>query len=136
MEEGTISLILTGNQNSLRTGELMVYALDAVNPEQKITIIQREQAGGVQSSISGDRSLRIYPNPAGQEIYVELPEGFLSGTSTISIITVDGKCVFRKNIPAGSTGTISIPLDDIAPGVYLIKAEQGQRSCMARFARN
>jgi hypothetical protein len=135
MEEGTIRLIISDNNDNQRTAKMMVYAMDAVNPEKEITIIQKEHFVGINVLKDKDQLLRIYPNPAGQEISIELPGGFYQEKFTINIYTFDGKRVYQQLYPGGSPRILKIPIEGFFPGMYLVKAVQGENICISKFSK-
>ena len=134
-EEGTIRLVLSDNNDTTRTTSLMVYAVDAVNPEKEVTIIQNQHAVGMDRLTGNRQSIRIYPNPAGSEISVELPDEIAAGNCTVTILSMDGKMVFRQDYPSGVSGVLRIPVEGLPPGLYLVRAVRGEFCSVSKFSK-
>ncbi len=65
-------------------------------------------------------SLTVYPNPAGEKIYIR-PETLLPKGTPVRLYSLDGKCLLDHRAGGGSYPMeINIP-DHISPGTYLIK---------------
>jgi hypothetical protein len=134
VEEGTIRLVIANNNGPDRSGKLMVYALDASNPEKVIYVIQKEQAIGIRALREHGRKMRIYPNPALTEISVELP-GESGKAGYISILNPDGRVLCRQDFPAGKTGCLTIPVAELPSGIFLVKAVKGDNFWISTFVK-
>jgi len=94
------------------------------------TISQIEQTStGVPRVLSGEvlpeqaQDIFLYPNPLfGNELKIRIPE-FQNGNLTdLSIIDVQGRIVFSRQFPAGTTNSLCL---GIGPGYYLVKTSSG-----------
>lgn len=63
-----------------------------------------------------DSRLAIYPNPAKNVLTIEIPENINAGL--LKIINLSGQTV--KEINNVATGKLSIPLEEIPPGSYVV----------------
>ncbi len=71
-------------------------------------------------------ALRVWPNPARDVIYLDLPNDLQTGI--LEIYSLSGQRVFRRVV---GQGIIDIPVKEWLPGVYVIALESGTR----RFVR-
>lgn len=64
---------------------------------------------------------RVYPNPAGQTLYVELPDGS-DGTTTVELITLSGRKIAEKILRGGTGGSPHAWHHGITvPGAYILR---------------
>jgi len=69
-------------------------------------------------------SLRIFPNPARDFIYLEFPAG--QGTSLVGISTLSGSIVMTQQLyPGGSKIQVDLSKLNLLPGIYLLTIQQG-----------
>ena len=71
--------------------------------------------------------IRLYPNPAKASLNVELPE---VEDADIQIFDTMGKMVIRQPIDAK---TMTIPTDQLRPGLYLLKVQLKETSWRRKF---
>jgi predicted sulfurtransferase len=64
-------------------------------------------------------SLSVFPNPAQNSFTVRLPE---QGNFNIRITDVTGRVVISES---GKNGSVSINADNLADGLYVVKATDG-----------
>jgi hypothetical protein len=75
----------------------------------------------------------LYPNPAQNQLTVELPAG--GETAQLRVVDAAGRLVLRQAVPAGARRhTLALPAS-LAPGLYLLRLDQGRRHLTQRFAR-
>jgi len=67
----------------------------------------------------------LYPNPSNGEFTLFLPQEEKEQIS-ISLHALEGKVVYQSQEKLGSEREITLKLDNLKPGVYLIKAEGAQ----------
>ena len=83
-------------------------------------------AGGVWkrplSEITGNQetvnnaSFSVYPNPADNLLFIEIPSA--SERTTLEIYTIKGEVILTKKVDAGIK---TLDIHDWAPGIYLVK---------------
>jgi hypothetical protein len=67
----------------------------------------------------------VYPNPAGNEVYVSWNGAFASeGTVTVSILSITGQVLKTEVRPAGNAG-LSISTREYASGMYMCVVQAG-----------
>lgn len=67
------------------------------------------------------KNIRIYPNPAQDQINITMASGSLAGTMTIRLINVEGKVLLQKEISNIGGQTITLPVSTYPQGVYLVQ---------------
>lgn len=77
------------------------------------------------------QEMRLYPNPTGQELHIQLPD--VKTQATLRIVNSEGKLIYEQLL----TNTTSIRLDisQWARGVYFIKVETEQKQWTQRFEK-
>ncbi|RYU79125.1 FG-GAP-like repeat-containing protein [Hymenobacter persicinus] len=86
-------------------------------------------------SLRGGRSslpLALYPNPAHDQVTLQLPPA--SGVVTVEVLNVLGQAVAAPTVgrPAAD-GTLSVALQNLAPGVYAVRVRAGDASTTQRL---
>lgn len=75
--------------------------------------------------------ITIFPNPASDRVFIELSKKY-SGNSTISVLDVSGREVFRSQ-HIFSNGKISFNLQGIPDGNYFIRIISGKEVLVRKF---
>jgi predicted extracellular nuclease len=63
-------------------------------------------------------NIKVYPNPAGEKLYISLPDDMEQATITITDMT--GKTVTER---ISVKGLVELPLEQISEGMYLIQVQ-------------
>ena len=70
------------------------------------------------------RNLLVYPNPAtGEDITVKLGAGWFQ--PTLRIYDMNGRPVRAVSPQATTGGQVRISVGDLAPGLYIVTAQEG-----------
>lgn len=88
------------------------------------TIMNTTGEGTIAAAANG---LRVYPNPATEQLYVEHLQG-----GTVTIMTVSGSVVVIRNI---TTDREAIDISGLASGMYILKAVNNDNTTTAKFIR-
>ena len=77
------------------------------------------------NAITDNGSIKVFPNPANDFIYVE---GTLSGAANlqVNIINMFGQRVIDKTVNANGSFTEKISIESIPTGVYFIEIRSGE----------
>ncbi|MBL0044717.1 MAG: T9SS type A sorting domain-containing protein [Flavobacteriales bacterium] len=95
-------------------------------------VFEIEQSTGVQEAPQDD--LRLWPNPVTDVLNISLAG--TSGTTTVTIIDVNGRVV-RNIASAAVTGsTFTIPVSDLADGLYTLRIGNGLKVSHQRFVKS
>lgn len=88
-------------------------------------------SANIESIKNTDKKLNIYPNPATDQVKIGT-EIFKESTISISIIDFSGRSCLNKIVQNSNDG-ILIPLEGMAPGTYVIKANTTKQSAMGKL---
>lgn len=81
---------------------------------------------------TGSPALIIYPNPAREKIFIKIPAS--SSISTLTVVNIGGSVVKRLN--TRDLTIVSVDILNLSPGLYYIKAMQGQSSIIVPFIKH
>jgi lysophospholipase L1-like esterase len=100
-------------------------AVDTLYIKSTITI-QPVETGVVP--VPGNQELTVFPNPAGDLLYIEL-ESNGSSALEVQLFNLAGSCVKEGNYSLNIAGvqTIAIKIKDLGPGTYLYKINSSQK---------
>jgi hypothetical protein len=76
-------------------------------------------------------TVKLYPNPARDTLWLQLGESSLRPTS-VTVFDTTGSSRNRYDLPAGED-IASIPVGDLQPGVYFLQMERDADDCMKPF---
>lgn len=80
---------------------------------------------------------RIYPNPAGQLLTVDLSGSIINGAAQITILSMNGQEVILKNDLYAVNNRFGIQIDSLEPGLYLIQvSDENGLLAINRFQKN
>lgn len=69
-------------------------------------------------------TMRLFPNPASQQVYVNL-EGSKVREASLGLYDLSGKLIRSSNVSASEFSTWSVPVSDLAKGIYVISIQSG-----------
>jgi Zn-dependent metalloprotease len=98
-----------------------------------VDIDGKSSFSGIQSvNLITDNDISIYPSPAKNLITIE--GKFYSQTLNISVMDMAGKTIaaYRKNY----TGPLSIPVNNLANGTYILLVSNGQTTINKKFIKD
>jgi hypothetical protein len=80
----------------------------------------------------GQPALFVYPNPAREKIFIKIPAS--SSISTLTVVNIGGSVVKRLN--TRDLTIVSVDILNLSPGLYYIKAMQGQSFIIVPFIKH
>lgn len=80
-------------------------------------------ASGVQNLTQPTPDFNLFPNPANQNLYIEIDAGIQFEQVSVSLFNLLSQLVYREYYSSG--GMISIPLNSFKPGLYFCKVSFG-----------
>lgn len=105
----------------LSEGEIGSF-LQGINQESDSRLTTKQNS----ESMLSENSTRIYPNPFENAFSLDYQSKDFSDLS-VTLYTVEGKQVFQKVYrAANTTGTITVPTNTLAPGIYVCKFWDGE----------
>jgi len=83
-----------------------------------------------------DNNLKVsaIPNPTHENITVSFDAG-ISGQTNIRLMNLSGVTVFSKDLGVVQSGSVVIPLGNLASGTYLIELTSGERKGVERVVK-
>jgi hypothetical protein len=96
------------------TGQILQAAVDY--RDKTVGVLQAETSAG---------NLNIYPNPAHNQVFVNLGER-LSRAGRIEVLDMGGKVVLEEKIPPGYQ-VIRMDIDHLSRGIYLLRWVEADR---------
>jgi hypothetical protein len=77
----------------------------------------------------------LYPNPAYNTINLQIPNGVVGSSIAISIYNVMGQVLQTKTYSINNKYEVSIPLQNLAAGMYIIKTSYNNSKFVGRFLK-
>jgi uncharacterized repeat protein (TIGR03803 family) len=111
---GNASVIVTASVNTTASPRDAVVTISGSGITRTVTVTQAAGATGIQTLT--EENVRIYPNPADDEITVEIKQCFPS--DIISVYTVDGIWLMSQKV---KTKISRLNLSKLKAGIYLLK---------------
>jgi hypothetical protein len=87
----------------------------------------------VRAFVKTDIELRVYPNPADDVLYVQLPPGG-NGKAIFFITDAAGKTVMKSNI--SNTNQTVVDISKLPAGIYALRYQDGERNIIKTFIVN
>ncbi len=81
---------------------------------------------------AGSPALTVYPNPAREKIFIKIPAS--RSISTLTVVNIGGSVVKRLN--TRDLTIVSVDILNLSPGLYYIKAMQGQSTIIVPFIKH
>jgi uncharacterized delta-60 repeat protein len=87
------------------------------------------------SELTPLNSVRLFPNPAQNQITVSGLNSFSSSTQlNVTLVGIDGKVLQSESI--STSDSYEIPIDDLASGIYVLKISDEQNEFTQKFIKN
>ncbi len=123
----TITAVATDNWGAHTTSAPVTIVVTSANA----MIVSNRSANG-KTPVSGDISLKLYPNPATNAVNVYTQGLQQSKPATISIIGVSG--IVLKTLQTNNS-TTQLDVSSLAKGVYTIKIVSGDKVMYKQFVK-
>lgn len=92
---------------------------------------QTESVAGTNNKTA---SIKVYPNPATESIFVEA-QGLNPGAGSISVTDLAGKQLIDRNLQSGGNINTSIDIRSLSPGIYLLNIKTGEQAKTMKFVK-
>ncbi len=118
------------------------YKINGVSPtaymaqgaEEETTTNGQTLATTKQNKSEGKEVFRLYPNPAQNEVFVQLENLGKQGTLQLQIINLLGKSVYEQQV-SSEEQAVSINIEHLPTGTYFIQLKQGDAQWSRRFVK-
>ncbi len=85
---------------------------------------------GMNAESAKSRSLNFYPNPANDQLNIEINDTYIDGTSSISILDMMGRVMYTSVVQEPK---FSIEINELPGGMYLIRYGSELRNEIMKF---
>ncbi|GIV40649.1 MAG: hypothetical protein KatS3mg033_2449 [Thermonema sp.] len=110
--------------DSLGKGQWQFYVKDETPPAEPAS-------PPLNNDTPQPQGLQLYPNPAGQELHIQL--NGVKPQATLRVFNNEGKLIHEQSLT--STANIRLDISQWARGVYFIKVEAKQKQWVRRFEK-
>lgn len=126
---GNVSDPTLSNYSSLMIKDISGWKhLMSLNPTFRSSLMVEadlcESINQVEEQAIQKSNLNVYPNPANEEIFVEVPN--LKGKSRLTIVGVSGIEMDSRSLKMGTATTIQLKIKSLPIGIYLIRIQDEQ----------
>jgi hypothetical protein len=125
---GTAKLTFTPAANVTGTAKVTLILTDGTNADREVSFYV--VVGLTEVTEAAIDILRVYPNPAGDHMYVVLPE---SGFDVLTITDISGKVI--ESMPVNDS-TIVLKTGNYQRGIYIIRVTGKNETLVSRFIVN
>lgn len=91
---------------------------------------------GVSDAISGDRNVKLFPNPAQSEVQIRLSDVSLAN-ATYTVVNLAGKVVKAGRVSdLGNEDNLRLPVSDLNAGIYLLQVSNPAGTYTTKLVKN
>lgn len=95
-------------------------------------VFSKEKVFSVGIAETPERNtLAVYPNPAVNNAYINLPEG-VSSNALVTIVSATGQVAQRQQVNT-TTGTAALNLENLASGLYIVQLQSDNQTWSQRL---
>ena len=102
----------------------------------QLTINVIQQISTSVDEMDANDQISLWPNPASDLLHISTG-GTIQGSTTVTIMDMNGRVVrsMSRNFNVANE-QITIPVAELANGMYMLRIENGGNTFVQRFARN
>jgi len=111
--------------------KLYNYALDSTTIKEKYD----DLAGNlffIGEPRKANTTIQTFPNPAGDQLYVDLTNFNKQETVTLRLVTTNGNTVYKLETYAGNQQRIKLNTSEIQNGIYMLVAESDSKRAVGK----
>jgi hypothetical protein len=109
---------------------ILTDGTENVNVNSQLSVIEAQVTSIEYDLFEADIS--IFPNPFSDSITIQSTNGF-KPTTRVIILDISGRVVL--NLPIGSVSEITLKLENLKAGLYLMYIADGQRKVMRKLLK-
>jgi hypothetical protein len=102
------------------------YVLDSATVKHKFDSLQNVLFA-VREPWNNKAPIRVYPNPAYDNLNISLGQAFTNEQVTVSLITSTGSLVYNRSYPAANSYRINLKTLTLPNGIYMVKVESANQ---------
>ncbi|MFT7381667.1 MAG: hypothetical protein ACI9Z3_001556 [Roseivirga sp.] len=119
-----------GNSGTTQVMLILTDGTENVNVNSQLSVIEAQVTSIEYDLFEADIS--IFPNPFSDSITIQSTNGF-KPTTRVIILDISGRVVL--NLPIGSVSEITLKLENLKAGLYLMYIADGQRKVMRKLLK-
>ncbi|MDO7884727.1 FG-GAP-like repeat-containing protein [Hymenobacter cheonanensis] len=132
---------LTNKMVKLTAGSTYQFAVTAEQAKTtltgRFTLVFHPQAALATSPAALAALVQVYPNPAHESCTVVVPSMAGATTVRIELLNALGQVVLRQATAlSGNGATLTLPIEGLAPGVYVLRLQAAANTLIKRIAIN
>lgn len=136
---GTYTIEVAGRSNGHAVDRMVLYH-STVPASVALDVNQPESPNDRTTSVFGPNvralPLQVFPNPAVDQLHVQLPATLRSGAATVlRVVNELGQEVRRLTTPTLPGQTLTVPVNDLPAGPYYLSLFDGQERHVGKFSR-
>ncbi len=124
--DGKAQLSFTPGTDLSGTALVTLTLTDGVEEKEVKFYVVVDAATGI--STRDIQSLKVYPNPASDILYIEIPEG---GLQELLVTDMTGRTLLKRQLEAESI--VALNLESFGKGIYIVTARDSQQRFYERF---
>jgi O-glycosyl hydrolase len=125
---GTAKVTFTPAAGAIGTAKVTLILSDGINPDREVSFYVVVGTTGVKEVAPG--VLMLYPNPAGDHMYILLPE---NGFIELTVTDISGKVI--ESMPVRDS-TIVLKTGNYQRGIYIVRVTGKNETLVSRFIVN
>lgn len=102
-----------------------LYELVSGNVLGGVTFYKQDFKVGINDKISGNKDVKVYPNPASNFLNVNWSKDFVDGSVDVQIVSVTGQVLVHQQLDGSKAGGF-VQLNDLSNGVYYCIIQSGE----------
>ena len=88
----------------------------------------------ISTAVGASLKVLLLPNPATETVNISFSATTKAPTS-IRILSISGVCVYSNTLGMEDKGTVSIPVNTLAAGVYMVEFTSGNEKVLQRMIK-
>jgi len=85
-------------------------------------------------AIENGITVTMTPNPATDDVSIHY-QMVAEGQVTIQVSDVNGVNVYSNTVPSSVNGSVKVPLQNLAPGIYLVAFQTGDQKVVHKLVK-
>jgi hypothetical protein len=99
----------------------------------RFELVMKPSIQAATASISG-LSVQMNPNPATTEVTIAYDQATAQDVN-VAIVNIAGAKILDKNLGAHQSGSITVPMQDLAAGIYMVTITSGDKKVVQKLIK-
>jgi hypothetical protein len=110
------------------------YGIKPFLETRKQSILDQINAWGISNNAAGTTGIQVFPNPATDNIICILSCTMIH-SAKVKVTDIFGRTTLEYAIPGNKSNQLAVPVQTLAPGLYLLRVESGGRFFQEKFIK-